>query len=275
MNSLNRAFHFIGVTLLIGFCLSIASISTNYASDDSDDARNTVEKILEQKKFSESEGDAPLSGDVKRLSDWLGESKNSEKQERLPEEKRVEQQQSKSQPSNLSLPDMSGLSYVILIVLIVITVAGIGYIVVKAVITRDKTKKEEDDSEEDKEEIAWDDEEKVLQKIDDADVLESLADKAYSEGRFDIALRYRFRSGLLRLDKVNLIHFHPSTTNNSYQLMLNNVLFNTLVKSFNDVTYGKAECDIATCDAAQKSWQLLLNNTKTILQSKLEDMDIE
>jgi len=250
---------------LLCAALSFINIASSYASDDSDRARDAAKEILSQKQFADDKGDAPLSDDVKRISDWLGESKS---EKRVSQEKKVEkqvEQQKQNEPKNLSLPNLSGFAYIVVIILAALTIGAIGFFIYKVISMREKKDKDKakDESDEiDVDDIAWEDEEHVLKNIDDVDLLEQLADKAYNEGRYDIALRYRFRAGLLRLDKIQLIHFHPSITNNSYQLMLNSVVFNSLVKTFNDVTYGKANCDIAIHDAAKQSWQILINDSQ-------------
>ena len=88
--------------------------------------------------------------------------------------------------------------------------------------------------------------------------MDHFAAKAFNEGRFDIALRYKFRAVLLRLDKKNAIVFHPSTTNNSYQLVLSNDIFNKIVRSFNDITYGYNSCDATTYNLSLSLWSSLL-----------------
>lgn len=252
-------------TLLLCAALSFINIASSYASDDSDQARDTAKEILSQKQFADDKGDAPLSDDVKRISDWLGESKS---EKRVSQEKKVEkqvEQQKQNEAKNLSLPNLSGFAYIVVIILAALTIGAIGFFIYKLISMREKKDKDKakDESDEiDVDDIAWEDEEHVLNNIDDVDLLEQLADKAYNEGRYDIALRYRFRAGLLRLDKIQLIHFHPSITNNSYQIMLNSVVFNSLVKTFNDVTYGKANCDIAIHDTAKQSWQILINDSQ-------------
>ncbi len=251
------------VSLLLSLILLITIFSTPvFASNDSDQARQSAKEILKQKKFSNQKNDAPLSKDFKRLSDWLGENKGSQK--RISTEKRIQQTQQQSKPSNLSLPNLSGVGTILLIIIIALVVGAIGFFVVK-IISRKKIKKKEKVKEDElNEDIEWDDEENILKTIDDADVLDNLADKALAEGKYDIALRYRFRAGLLRLDKIDAISFHPSITNNNYQLILNNVTFNSLVKSFNDVTYGKVSCDLIINDTARKSWIILLQEKSNI-----------
>jgi hypothetical protein len=47
---------------------------------------------------------------------------------------------------------------------------------------------------------------------EDPDALERQADDEERAGRFDIALRLRFRAGLLRLDRRGAIRYRPSLT---------------------------------------------------------------
>ena len=105
------------VSLLLSLILLITIFSTPvFASNDSDQARQSAKEILKQKKFSNQKNDAPLSKDFKRLSDWLGENKGSQK--RISTEKRIQQTQQQSKPSNLSLPNLSGVGTILLIILV-------------------------------------------------------------------------------------------------------------------------------------------------------------
>ena len=100
------------VSLLLSLILLITIFSTPvFASNDSDQARQSAKEILKQKKFSNQKNDAPLSKDFKRLSDWLGENKGSQK--RISTEKRIQQTQQQSKPSNLSLPNLSGVGTIL------------------------------------------------------------------------------------------------------------------------------------------------------------------
>ena len=244
--------------VLLSLSIQTLTINPASASGDSDNARNKAEKILTQKKYKNTDGKAPLDENVDRLSNWLGETKTKRNNKRVPQKERKVKQTNRAEPKGFSLPDLSALAYVMIIFVSVLAVGAIGFGIYKIISNHKKQTKDDETKDDEMEDIAWDDEESVLTKIDDINTLDHLADKAFNEGRFDIALRYKFRAGLLRLDKKNAIVFHPSTTNNSYQLVLSNDIFNKIVRSFNDITYGYNSCDATTYNLSLSLWSSLL-----------------
>ena len=74
-----KALRLISLSLLLLVCVSFATSTLAYASGESDDARDAAKKILSQKKFSNQQKDAPLGDNVRRISDWLGETKTKKR----------------------------------------------------------------------------------------------------------------------------------------------------------------------------------------------------
>lgn len=238
------------------------SVGTASALDDSKTAQDQAKKILSDKKYSNPNGDTPFANDAKRLTQWLGEGKNEAEIKRKPDQD-FEQQEGRN-TENRTLPSIgasgSAFKWVAILILIPLVAAIIGciiYLLVKRSRNpkkdkSDKTKKQKTESD-----IHWSDEQAVLEEINDADLLESLSDQAEANGHFDIALRYRFRAGLLRLSERHVITFHPSITNAQWQLTLNNATFDELTNDFNDVTYGEQVCDALKVNKAKSSWAVL------------------
>jgi cell division protein FtsL len=259
--------------VLVAFLVIIATFAYMphgaFASEESDQARREAQEILKSEEYQEDEGEKPLSEDVERISRWLGDGRDEEVQQR--EEEQVQEQQSSQNDSPSftppATPAVAGIGPILLWFLIFVIVAALGFLIYKIISTR--TPKEEDDEEivHSHVDIDWTDEELVLETISDADHLEKLSDQAERAGRFDVALRYRFRAGLLRLNDKNAIAFHPSVTNAQWQLTINNPRFTSLVRDFDDVTYGKHNCDYPLVTKAKSEWSALLSEKRAGSQS--------
>lgn len=232
--------------------------TTAFASDQSDTAREQAKQILQDKKYGD-EADRPLADDAQRLGEWLGEGKNEGTIPKRSNDQIKKQSQPKEQTS-LSPPGIGGLSLVAQIlfyILIALIIGGIGFLIYKAIRNRDVSKKNKVEDDEDLD-IDWTEESKVLEFVTDAELLERMSDQAEQAGELDLALRYRFRAGLLRLNDMQIIAFHPSVTNAQWQLILNNDSFNTLTKDFNDVTYGEKTCEPTHLNRARQGWSNLV-----------------
>ena len=245
------------IALSISFTTTIQSAS---ASHDSEHARRQAEEILNGREYRQS--NRPLSDDVERLSRWLGDGQDERVQQREEEQVR---EQSNQNPPRFSPPAVGGLNVVAQVILylgIAAVIGAIGYLIYKIISARGANNKlaPDDDTSTSGIDIDWSDEEAVLSHITDADELERLSDQAERAGQFDIALRYRFRAGLLRLNDRNIISFHPSVTNAQWQLMLNDEQFNSLTRDFNDITYGQKQCDVSIVDRAKNQWRELLGS---------------
>jgi uncharacterized protein DUF4129 len=89
---------------------------------------------------------------------------------------------------------------------------------------------------------------------EDPDRLERQADAAERDGQFDIALRLRFRAGLLRLDRRGVIRYRPSLTTNEVRRALGSTTFDELAARFEAVTYGDASAAPDDVVAARTNW---------------------
>ncbi len=252
-------------TIAISLCFMSFPLSAS-ASTNSDSAREQAKKILSNEKYG-SEDKQPLNKDVERLSDWLGGKKagsNTRDDEQINEQY--------SQPSPATTPaiasGLGGVGKIFLFILFAVMIGGLGYVIYLALRNRNK-KKQHDEEVENIEslDIDWTDEEKVIEHITDADLLEKMSNQAEEAGHLDLALRYRFRAGLLRLNDVHAINFHPSITNAQWQLVINNDAFDTLTKDFNDVTYGHKPCDISYLARARSEWARVMSERKASRES--------
>jgi hypothetical protein len=89
---------------------------------------------------------------------------------------------------------------------------------------------------------------------DDARALERGADAAEAAGDLELALRLRFRAGLLRLDARGAIEFRPSVSTGEVRRRLRSRDFDALAFTFDEVVYGgrpAAADDVAT---ARERW---------------------
>ena len=233
--------------------------SPSFASTESDLARDQAKRILQDKKYGRDDK-TPLSKDAQRLSRWLGEG---DKRGKLKErsDKQIEEQSQPRDKPKFTPPALGGLGtfgQLIFWIIIAALIGGIGFLIYKAIANSKSTPKKAKDSEiEDDIDIDWSDEEKVLETITDFDLLERLSDEAEKAGKFDLALRYRFRAGLLRLNEMRIISFHPSVTNAQWQLLIDNESFNLITRDFNDVTYGERPCDQSHLQRARQGWSTL------------------
>ncbi len=256
---IKKCFVLAGVTSLL--IISI-NFTPAFATENADNARDQAERILQNKEYGE-ESDRPLGEEAQRLTRWLGEN-NGEIKKRSDSEIREQSQPEKKPPQVTppSLGGLSGLATILLWIFIAVIVAGIGFMIYKFWPARSK-KDSSDEEDELPEDIDWSDEEKVLEFVTDAQLLENLSDKAEQEGHLDLALRYRFRAGLLRLNDLQIISFHPSITNAQWQLIIDSDSFNTITKDFNDITYGERTCDASHISRARSSWSSLITKDKT------------
>jgi len=103
---------------------------------------------------------------------------------------------------------------------------------------------------------------------DDPDALEVAADEAERRGDLSMALRLRFRAGLLRLDGRGVIAFRPSLTTNEVRRLLGSETFEELAAVFEEVAYGEREAEPGEVAAARESWRCLLRDAERTRERK-------
>ena len=84
--------------------------------------------------------------------------------------------------------------------------------------------------------------------------LERAADAAERAGQLDIAVRLRFRAGLLRLGNRGAIRYRPSVTTNEVRQVLGSETFDELARTFDAVAYGGRDAEPPDVDAARREW---------------------
>jgi Domain of unknown function (DUF4129) len=84
--------------------------------------------------------------------------------------------------------------------------------------------------------------------------LERAADAAERAGRFDDALRLRFRAGLLRLGARGAIRYRPSVTTTEVRRALGSETFDELARTFEAVAYGGRDALEPDLQTARRDW---------------------
>ncbi len=97
---------------------------------------------------------------------------------------------------------------------------------------------------------------------EDPAALERAAEEAERAGRWEEAVRLRFRAGLLRLDRGEVIAYRPSLTTGEVARALRSPAFDTLGRDFDAIAYGGRRADAADADAARTAWRAVLEETR-------------
>ena len=88
--------------------------------------------------------------------------------------------------------------------------------------------------------------------------LEREAERAEREGDLALALRVRFRAGLLRLQASGAIALRPSLTSGEISRRLGSPTFAGLSRTFDDVAYGGRSPQAADLEEARSGWRRVL-----------------
>jgi hypothetical protein len=84
--------------------------------------------------------------------------------------------------------------------------------------------------------------------------LEREAARAEQDGRFEEAVRLRFRAGLARLAEDGAIRTARSTPNAQLSRMLHSPDFDALAHRFDEIAYGASPADADDADDARRRW---------------------
>ncbi len=84
--------------------------------------------------------------------------------------------------------------------------------------------------------------------------LERLADEAELRGDLEVALRLRFRAGLLRLGRARALPLSPSLRTREARRALRSARFDRLARDFDEVVYGRRRPSAADVEAARSEW---------------------
>ncbi len=97
---------------------------------------------------------------------------------------------------------------------------------------------------------------------DDPGALERAAAEAEERGDFELALRLRFRSGLIRLARADRLPPRDSLTSGEAAELLHSDDFTSLARGFDEVVYGRRPPDRADVVRAREEWARVLSATE-------------
>ncbi len=97
---------------------------------------------------------------------------------------------------------------------------------------------------------------------DSARELERRADAAEAGGDLALALRLRFRAGLLRLDAGGAIEFRPSISTYEVRRTLRSSDFDALASDFDDVVYGGRPAAADDLEASRRRWPAVVSEAR-------------
>jgi hypothetical protein len=84
--------------------------------------------------------------------------------------------------------------------------------------------------------------------------LERLADEAERRGDLEVALRLRFRAGLLRLGRARALPLRPSLRTREARRALRSARFDRLARDFDEVVYGGRSPSAGDVETARTEW---------------------
>jgi hypothetical protein len=91
-------------------------------------------------------------------------------------------------------------------------------------------------------------------KSEDPAELERLADEAERRGELEVALRLRFRAGLLRLGRERALPLRPSLRTREARRALQSTRFDRLARDFDEVVYGGRSPSVGDVEVARTEW---------------------
>lgn len=97
-----------------------------------------------------------------------------------------------------------------------------------------------------------------VERRGDAEELEDLANAAEAAGRFEDALRLRFRAGLMRLDDLDVIAYDPAMATGAVRSAVAMAEFDTVASQFERVAYSDYAPQQTDVTSHQQGWQTVL-----------------
>ncbi|HEU5214651.1 MAG TPA: hypothetical protein VFU30_03845 [Gaiellaceae bacterium] len=97
---------------------------------------------------------------------------------------------------------------------------------------------------------------------EDPAALERLADEAEQRGDLEIAVRLRFRAGLLRLARARALPGRPSLRTGEARTALHSARFDALARDFDEIVYGRRTPSADDVAAARSEWPRVLEEAK-------------
>jgi hypothetical protein len=100
-------------------------------------------------------------------------------------------------------------------------------------------------------------------RTEDPAELERLADEAERRGDLEIAVRLRFRAGLLQLARARALPGRPSLRTGEARTALHNERFDALARDFDEIVYGRRTPSADDVAAARSEWPRVLEEAKS------------
>ena len=97
----------------------------------------------------------------------------------------------------------------------------------------------------------------------DPEALERRAEEAERRGDLDLALRLRFRAGLVRLDDAGVVRLRPGLTNAAVSRVLRSSRFDELAGDFDEVAYGGRPATAAQVATSRATWPTLVETARS------------
>jgi hypothetical protein len=98
---------------------------------------------------------------------------------------------------------------------------------------------------------------------DDPAALEAAAAEAEARGDLALAVRLRFRAGLVRLDRdAHAIAYRPSIPNAEVRAELASPVFDDLADTFEGITYGGNEAEPTDTADARRAWPRVVETAR-------------
>jgi hypothetical protein len=88
---------------------------------------------------------------------------------------------------------------------------------------------------------------------------DALAANAVAAGDLDLALRWTFVSGLLRLDEVGVLPYDATRTTSDCAHWVRSAQFPVIAAGFDLVAYGGRHATLADLEAARSGWNALIS----------------
>lgn len=186
------------------------------------DAQDDARRILEGKRYNPAQPPRPLRGVLRRLGGWLRPIGDLVDGVRIPDWAKV-----------------------------ILAVAVLGGAVAVAVHLATRRKAVA---------VAGDTTTRARRgrRQEDPAALEREADDAERRGDFDVAVRLRFRAGLLRLDTAGVVELRPSLTTGELRRRLHSEALRDLTSTFEAVAYAGEPADAEDVAAARRDWPRVL-----------------
>jgi Domain of unknown function (DUF4129) len=98
----------------------------------------------------------------------------------------------------------------------------------------------------------------ALPATEDPHQLERAADRAERDGDWELAVRLRFRAGLLRLDRRRVLVYRPSLTTGEVARATGSRAFAEIGERFDAIVYGGRPAERDDAEAAKRGWAAVL-----------------